>query len=109
MDLRAYYQKIRDAEGSIVEQFPVVVSCETQDGGKTGVCTEVTRALAAKMFVEGTARAATTEELTAFRRAQADARRAADEADAAKTVQFKVVSMDDVKKLTGARGAQDRA
>jgi hypothetical protein len=110
MDLRAYYQKIRDTEARLVDQFPVVVSCETQDGGKVGVCTEVSRAIAAKMLVEGTAREATTEETRAFRKGQAEAKRAADEAEAAKTLQFKVVSVDDVRKLTGsAKGAQDRS
>jgi hypothetical protein len=109
MDLRAYYQKIRDTESRLVEQFPVLVSCQTQDGGKTGVCTEVSRSLAAKMLVEGTAREANAEELRAFRRAQAEAKRAAEETEAAKTLQFKVVSVDEVRKLTGAKGTQDRA
>ncbi|MDR3700218.1 MAG: hypothetical protein P4L56_11315 [Candidatus Sulfopaludibacter sp.] len=109
MDLRAYYQKIRDTESKLVEQFPLLVSCQTEDGGKTGVCTEVSRSLAAKMLVEGTAREATADELRTFRRAQAEAKRAAEEAEAAKNLQFKVVSVDEVRKLTGAKGIQDRA
>lgn len=110
MDLRAYYQKIRETEGRITEAFPVVVSTETQDGGKTGVCTEVTRTLAAKLLVEGGVREATPEEVKAFRKAQAEARRQAEAAEAAKTVQFNVVSVDDVRKLAGSsRGVQDRA
>jgi len=109
MDLRAYYQKIRETESRLVEQFPVVVSCATQDGGKTGVCTEVSRSLAAKMLVEGVVREANADELRAFRKAQAEAKRAADEAEAANTLQFKVVSVDEVRKLTGARSPQDRA
>ena len=43
MDLRAYYQKIRDTEAEITEAFPMVVSLATADGGKEGVLTEVTR------------------------------------------------------------------
>lgn len=108
MDLRGYYQKIRETEGGLTEPFVVVVSCQTQDGGKGGVSTEVSRSLAAKMVVDGSARAATAEEARTFRRGLADAKRAYDEAEAAKTVQFKVVSVDDVRKLSGVRSGQDR-
>jgi hypothetical protein len=55
MDLRIYYQKIRDVEATITEEFPVVVSKETPDGGKKGVRTQVPRKIAAKMIVEGLA------------------------------------------------------
>ncbi|HWC99466.1 MAG TPA: hypothetical protein VG456_22055 [Candidatus Sulfopaludibacter sp.] len=110
MDLRAYYQKIRETEAKLTDAFPVVVGCDPQNSGKPGVCTEVSRSLAAKMLAEGTVREATADEAKAFRKAQADARRAVEEAEAARTVQFKVVSMDDVRKLAGgAKGAQDRA
>ena len=80
MDLRAYYQKIRETEEKLVDQFPVVVSCETQDGGRNGVCTEVSRSLAAKMLVEGAVREATADELRNFRKALADAKGAAEDA-----------------------------
>ncbi len=109
MDLRAYYQKIRETEAKMTEPFAIVVSCQTQDGGKHGVCTEVSRSLAAKMLVDGTVREATPDEIRAFRKVHADARRAAEEAEAARTVQFKVVSVDDVRKLSGGRSAQDRS
>ncbi len=42
MDLKIYYQKIRERKREIDEPFPVVMSRETQDGGKAGVSTEVT-------------------------------------------------------------------
>ena len=53
MDLRAYYQKIREIETRIEEAFAIVVSLETGDGGKAGIATEVSRGIAAKMVVEG--------------------------------------------------------
>ncbi len=108
MDLRAYYQKIRDTESKLADPFPVVVSCQTQDGGKTGICTEVSRSLAAKLLVEGTVREASPDEQRTFRRSQAEARRAAGEAEAAKSLQFKVVSVDEVRRMTGAKGIQDQ-
>jgi len=62
MDLRIYYQKIRDAQATISDPHPVIVSRETPDGGKEGTLTEVPSAIAAKMVVEGAARLATAEE-----------------------------------------------
>jgi molybdenum-dependent DNA-binding transcriptional regulator ModE len=103
MDLKLYYQKIRDMESKITEAFPVVVSVETPDGGKAGVLTEVTPGIAAKMLVEGAARLATAQEAKAFRAGQAEAKRAADEAAAAK-VQFTVVSTTELNKLKSAPG-----
>jgi len=62
MDLRIYYQKVRDVEAKIAEEFPTVVSRETPDGGKAGVQTQVPRRIAAKMIVEGLADLAKTKE-----------------------------------------------
>jgi len=53
MDLKTYYQKIRDTETSISTQYVVVISKATDDGGKSGVPVEVTKEVAAKMVVEG--------------------------------------------------------
>ena len=37
MDLKLYYQKIRELERGFKAAFPVVVSRETPDGGVAGV------------------------------------------------------------------------
>lgn len=103
MDLKLYYQKVRNTEAEIAEAFPVVASKETQDGGKDGRFAEVTRAIAAKMIVEGSARLATAEEAKTYRDAQAEAWLIAEqEAEAAK-VQFTVVSTSEMAKLTGGK------
>lgn len=91
MDLRIYYQKIRDEQQKIAEPFPVVVSLETQDGGRAGVQTEVPNAVAARMIVDGLARVATAEESTTFREAQLLAKLHADEEAEASKVEFTVV------------------
>jgi hypothetical protein len=62
MEVRVFYQKLRSVERSINEPHVVVVSLETPDGGKAGVRTEVARADAAKLIVEGRARLASAEE-----------------------------------------------
>jgi hypothetical protein len=62
MDLKVYYKKIRETASTIPEEFAVVVSKESPDGGKAGVMSEVTRQQAARLVVEGRARLATKEE-----------------------------------------------
>ena len=91
MDLTIYYQKIRGEEAKIVEEFPVVVSVETQDGGKGGVQTEVPRALAARMIVDGVARMATAGETNLFHETMTEAKRQADAAAAAAKMTFDIV------------------
>jgi len=103
MDLRVYYQKIRDFEAKIAEDFPVVVSKETGDGGKNGTLTEVPRRLAAKLMVEGQAELATVEQRQAFRELQAEAKRLADQLAAASKVHLTVVSTADLDKLKGGK------
>src|ERR1022692_1649996 len=55
MDLQAYFKKIRAMEERLKDPSGVLVSLETQDGGREGVRTEVPRRIAATMIVEGTA------------------------------------------------------
>lgn len=59
MDVRVYYQKVRDVEAKIPGAFAEVVSVATPDGGKAGTITEVPRRVAAKMVVDGSATLAT--------------------------------------------------
>ncbi len=108
MDLKLYYQKIRDMETTIADMFPVVVSRETGDGGKPGVLTETTRAVAAKMVAEGAARLATAEEGKAFRERRAEAVRAVEEAAAAARAQFTMFPTSELHRLKGVlRPAKD--
>lgn len=107
MNLKLYFEKIRDTESQIPETFPIVVSKDTEDGGKAGRYTEVTRAIAAKMITENRVRLATPDEAKAYREAQAEARRQAEEAADTAKMQFTVVSASEVAKLTG--GKKDKA
>jgi hypothetical protein len=101
MDLQLYYQKIREFAATIDEEFPVVVSRETADGGKNGTLTEVPSRLAAKMVVEGTARLAKPKEAEVFRQEQAERKRVADQEAAVSKVQLTVLSTDDLNRLKG--------
>ena len=108
MDLQVYYQKIREMEGKIAEEFPLVVSVATQDGGKGGTTTEVQRRLAAKLVIDGQARLANKEELKAYREALAEAKRIAERAAAAARLQVTVLSTTELDRLRSeARAHKD--
>jgi len=68
MDLRQYYRQIREIEAQIKDEFPVIVSEATEDGGRAHVLTEVSRAVAARLIAEGKARLAGEGETAAFRK-----------------------------------------
>lgn len=105
MDLRLYYQKIRDAEAMIGEEFPIVVSRETGDGGREGTLTEVPRRIAAKMVVEGVAQVASPKQKQAFHDSQAEAKRVADQIVAASQVRVTVLSSSDLENFKSMRPA----
>ena len=99
MDLRVFYQKIREQEAAIPEEFPLLVSKETGDGGKAGTMTEAPRRLAAKMVVEGQARLATAEETAKYRESVAETRRLAEQRAAATRLQVAVLSTTELEQL----------
>ena len=106
MDLKAYYQKLRQTESGIAEAQTIVVSLETPDGGRAGVVTEVPRAIAAKLIVESSARQGTEEEALAFREECAEKKRLADRAAVASRIQVTVVSEPEPKKPAVVKGVK---
>ena len=109
MELKVYYQKLRQVEGGIAEPHVVVSSLETPDGGRPGVLTEVPRDLAARLIVEGGARLASSEEAVTFREQIAEAKRAAEQSAAASRIQVTVVSEpqeDGKKQKSRSRSSQ---
>jgi len=107
MNVRVYYQKIREAEAGIPDEYPVVVSRETTDGGKAGVLTEVPRRVAAKLLVEGLVSIAGSAEANEFRAKQAEAKRAIDEAAAAAKLQLTVVPTTELARIRGAQKSKE--
>jgi hypothetical protein len=98
MDLRSYYKKLREAEATLSGEHLVMVSLETPEGGKAGVRTEAPRAIAAKLIAEERARVATGEEAREFHEANLEARKAHEEAEAAKRIQVMVIPARDFEK-----------
>jgi hypothetical protein len=91
MDVRAYYRKVREAEGTLTGEHIVMVSFATAEGGKDGVRTEVSRATAARLIAEGRARVATDEEAAEFREQMCAAREKYEQDEAARRVQVTVI------------------
>lgn len=103
MEMRAYYAKIRQVEESIPETWVVVISSETDDGGVRGRATEVSRAAAAKLIVDGKARLAEPVEADKHRSDVEESRKAAERLAQASRVQFTLISPDgDLKPLRPA-------
>ncbi|HCC56467.1 MAG TPA: hypothetical protein DEQ47_04265 [Solibacterales bacterium] len=98
MDLRSYYKKLRDVERTIVEEFPVVVSHETPEGGRPGVLTEVPRMLAAQLVAEGRADVADAKTTARYRQECEEKKQAADQLLAASRLQVMVVPVDSAKR-----------
>ena len=101
MNLKAYYQKLRQTEASLTNPDVVLVSLATPNGGRAGVSTEVPRDIAAKMMVDGSARLATEAEAQQYREKCAEACRAAEQASLASRIQVTVLSEPEAKKPTG--------
>ena len=92
MDIRVYFQKIRQAEKAIQDPWVVVVSLETPEGGKPGRVTEVSRASAAQLIVENKVRLAEKDERDSYYSEANEARLIAQEATMAQKIQVTVVS-----------------
>ncbi len=103
MDLKAYYHKIRELEQRFSTAYPVVVSQETPEGGIAGVMTEVASRTAARLIVEGRARAADEQETKVFQDQKAEAKRTVDHLEASTRMQVTMVSESDVRALKGSK------
>jgi len=97
MDVRTYYQKVREAEKTVKGKDAVLVSLATPEGGKADVRTEAPRAVAAKLIAEGRARLATELESQEFRKGIRDARERHEQQEAARRVQVVVMPAESKK------------
>ena len=99
MNMRQFYQKIKEVEGSILTAELVIVSNDTPDGGKAGVKSEVKRSVASRMIAEGHARIATEEETQTFRRETEEGFQRGQEAIHSAKVQLAVLSDAEMKAI----------
>jgi hypothetical protein len=99
MEIRKYYEKVRQAEASINDLFVVVVSVDSGDGGVAGTATEVSRANAARLMVDGKARLADPDEAKEYHERAEQARKAAEQKAGASKMQVTVISDSDLRAL----------
>jgi hypothetical protein len=100
MNLRSYFQKMREVEQSLREPFVVVASQETSDGGKRGLLTEVPKHLAARMIADGRASLASEEESRDFHEKKTEAKRLSDQESIASRMQVTLVPTAELKKAS---------
>ncbi|MCL5746652.1 MAG: hypothetical protein M1541_22425 [Acidobacteria bacterium] len=96
MDLKAYYDSRRKLEPTLPD--PCVVVSLKSGGGEAGVKTGVRRRVAAKMIVDGAVRQASAEEAKAFHEEKAEAKRVAEQLEAASRMQVTVMPSNEWRK-----------
>jgi cobalamin biosynthesis protein CobD/CbiB len=106
MDLNSYYTKMREHETAIEDEYPIVVSHATGDGGIAGRMTEVTKRIAARLIVEGMARLANVIEAKSFKDAKQQAKQMAEDMAANARLQLAAMAAAEVQKLTQAAAAK---
>ncbi|MBI3694061.1 MAG: hypothetical protein HY238_04375 [Acidobacteria bacterium] len=99
MDLKVYYRKLRQIEQEMPEEFVVVKSLATPDGGISGRLTEVARFLAAKMAADGLAVLAEKAEAALFRERVAEEQKQEEQKRASAKVQFTMLTESDLRAL----------
>lgn len=99
MDLQLHYNKIRQEESKMTDEFPVIVSHETADGGKEGIFAEVTRRIAARFITFGLARLASGDEAQFFRDAKREASKIALQALQVASLSATAVTLSTLEKM----------
>jgi hypothetical protein len=108
VDLRMFYQKLRKLEQEIADPHVVMVSHETPDGGKAGQKAEVSRAIAARLILEGRARLASAEETAEYHKGIEQALKDAEQREMSSRVQLNVISDTDLRAIKGAARPEKR-
>lgn len=92
MDLRRYYQELRQKEAEIEGKDIYVVSEETADGGRAGVITQVPKPVGCRLIVEGRARLATKAEAERYEQEEQRKRAEFASEEFARKIQVQVVA-----------------
>ena len=99
MDIRGYFQKVEETEATIGTPYVFIVSEPTPDGGKAGVVSEVSRAVAARLIAEGRARLASDAQEREYRAAKDRARSVLEQERLANRVQVTVLSDNELRSI----------
>lgn len=105
MDLNGYFKQMREHETTIADEYPIVVSHATGDGGAAGRLTEVTKRIAARLLVEGAARLASVVEAASFRQARQEAKSMAEQLAVSAKLQLAMLAAAEVERLAAKAAA----
>ena len=97
MDLKQYFKKIKDTEETMTDEYPLVVSLETTDGGKAGIAVEVSRREAAKAIVENRAVLANAQQKREYYEREAARKKSAEKAELSRRLQIAIVSDSELR------------
>jgi hypothetical protein len=107
MDLKQYFKKVSDIHASIKEQYPLIVSLETSDGGKPGVAVEVSRREAAKAIAEGRAALADEEQKKVYLEQETGRKKFAEKAELSRRLQIAIISESDLRDAVTKPGKEE--
>ena len=100
MDLKTYYQRIREVSATLANESVVLVSRATPGGGRADRFTEVPREVAARMLVEGVADLATEAQATQFTQQTKTLQAEEESRRAAARIQVNVISEKQARALS---------
>lgn len=102
MNLKDYYRDIAAQDAAIEDEFVLVISLPTPNGGRAGIVSEVKRTTAAKLLVEQKARLATPEEGKQIREERLEAQRQQDIAALQERVRMTRLAEEELRALRRA-------
>jgi len=82
MDVKQYFQRVRELAAQLPAEAVVIKSVSTTNGGRAGVMAEVARYTAAKQVIDGNAVLATEEESAVYHQEMEARRQVAERAQA---------------------------
>ncbi len=103
MDLKTYYQRIREVAASISGESAVIVSLATPEGGRAGLLTEAPKEVAARMVADGIAALAGEEEAARFHQERQVRLEDEERRKAAARIQVNVITEEQARAIRPAR------
>ena len=101
MNLRTFFQRVRELKRDLGPGPVVIVSQDTSDGGVEGATVEASTEVAARLIAEGKARVASEEEARKYRADQQEAYLRALEAQEAQRAYYLPVTRESLKQMSG--------
>jgi len=100
MDLHIYFKKIKEIQATIKEEYPLIVSAKTEDGGKAGTVMEVSKLEAAKAIAENRAVLADAQQKKDYFEQVARRKQSVEKAELSRRLQIAIISDAEFRNAT---------